>query len=172
MKVYNKTVTDWLLKQQQLVWYSNECVALSLWLRANRFVLGTNKNAVVLKPSQLYNAASGNILVPGSNIPVTHVALNPIEYRVNEYCWQSYFKTQEWWVILHVQVLLVIRLGCESCSFIMNDQFYGKIILPKFFSHFISISHFMTVCFDFIILLVLRFLLSFYHPNHGPRCYK
>lgn len=75
-------------------------------------------------------------------------------------------------MILHVQVLLVIRLGCESFSFIMNDQFYDKIILPKFFSHFISISHFMTVCFDFIILLVLRFLLSFYHPNHGPRCYK
>lgn len=63
-------------------------------------------------------------------------------------------------MILHVQVLLVIRLGCESCSFIMNDQFYGKIILPKFFSHFISISHFMTVCYSFSFALLTEFLPS------------
>ena len=58
MKVYNKTVIDWLLGQQQFCLTLERICCPHPADSGNRSVLASNKIAVVLEPSQyLYNVA-------------------------------------------------------------------------------------------------------------------
>ena len=52
MKVYNKTIRDWLLGQQQFYSTLKRTCYPQPAASGNRSVLGSNKTAVVLEPSQ------------------------------------------------------------------------------------------------------------------------
>ena len=52
MKVHNKTVIDWLFEQQQFCLTLERICCPQPAASGNRFILGSDKTAVVLEPSQ------------------------------------------------------------------------------------------------------------------------